>query len=163
MPKDDRAKLVALIVNSPDPDNSRHPSPGQSSYVDHNLFDILGENDEDDNGNSSAPSLNMNSLSINKMMSSHGAERADPQDRPDTTRALSIMNAVSSLIDSDTLQKSISDLHLGNIIHTLSTSQLVFPLPLCRILTRMSNGNTGRAIKLIIQSPLNPERNRPER
>ena len=129
MPKDDRAKLVALIVNSPDPDNSRHPSPGQSSYVDHNPFDILRENDEDDNGNSSAPSLNMNSLSINKMMS-HGAERADPQDSPDTTRALSIMNAVSSPIDSDTLQKSISDLHLGNIIRTLSTSACIPSSPL---------------------------------
>ena len=85
MPKDDRAKLVALIVNSPEPDNSRHPSPDQSSYAtpsrstnnhevrfeddnDHNPFDILGENDEDDKGNSGALSLNMNSLSINKMM-----------------------------------------------------------------------------------------------
>ena len=71
--------LGHFIVNSPDPDNSRHPSPGQTFYAtpsrftnnhevrfedddDHNPFNILGENDEDDNGNGGAPSLNMSSL-----------------------------------------------------------------------------------------------------
>ena len=79
MPKEDQAKIVALIINSPEPDNSKHPSPGQSSYVtpsrstnnhevrfeddnDHNLFSVLGENDEDNNGNGGVSSLNMNSL-----------------------------------------------------------------------------------------------------
>ena len=146
MPKDDRAKLVALIVHSPEPDNSRHPSPGQSSYAtpsrstnnhevrfeddnDHTPFGILGENDEDDNGNGGVSSLNMNSLSINKTMS-HGADRGDPQESPVTTRALSIMNAVSSPVDSDTLKKSVSELHPEHIIRTLSTSACIPSSPL---------------------------------
>ena len=87
IPKEDRAKIVALFTNSPAPapENSRHPSPGQGSYVtprrstnshlvrfddanDHNPSDVLGENDEDVDDNGGVTNLNMNSLRINKTL-----------------------------------------------------------------------------------------------
>ena len=141
MPKEDRAKIVALIINSPEPDSSRHPSPGQRSYLtpsrstnnhevhfedgnDHNPFSVLGENDEDNNDNGGVEKLNMNSLSIHKTLT-HGADRGDPQeprDSPDVARALTIMNAVSSPVNSETLERSVPNLLPGHIMRTLSTS-----------------------------------------
>ena len=52
------------------------------------------------------------------------------------------MNAVSSPVSSESLNKSVTNLPPGHIMRTLSTSlcvpyRLVFPLPPCQILTRM--------------------------
>jgi hypothetical protein len=157
IPKEDRAKIVALFKNSPEPDSSRHPSPGQSSYVtpsrstnnhdvrfddtnDHNPFGVLWENDEDVDDNGGSTSLNMNSLRINKTLTL-GSDQDDPQepeDSPDVARALTIMNAVSSPVSSESLNKSVTNLLPGHIMPTLSTSLCVpsssIPSSPCQIL-----------------------------
>ena len=119
IPKEDRAKIVALFKNSPGPDSSRHPSPGQGSYVtpsrstnnhevrfddtnDHNPFGVLGENDEDVDDNGGMTNLNMNSLRINKTLTL-GSDQGDPQEPEDSRLALTIMNAVSSPVSSESL------------------------------------------------------------
>ena len=141
IPKGDRARIVALFKNSPEPDSSRHPSPGQSSYVTpsrstnnhevhfddengHNPLSVLGENNEDGDDNGGVANLNMNSLRINKTLtlgSDHG-DPQEPQDSPDVARALTIMNAVSSPVSSETLKRSVPNLPPGHIMRTLSTS-----------------------------------------
>jgi hypothetical protein len=144
IPKEDRAKIVALFKHSPEPDSSSHPSPGQGSHIspsrstnnhsirfdetnDHNPFGVLGENDEDVVDDGGVTSLNMNSLRINKTLTI-GSEENDPQepeDSPNVARALTIMNAVSSPVSSETLDRSVSNLHPGDIMRTLSTSLCV--------------------------------------
>ena len=95
-------------------------------------------------------SLNMNSLSINETLS-HGADCGDPQDpqdSPDVAHALTIMNAVSSPVNSDTLERSVSNLPAGHIIRALSTSSSIPSSPLTNTTHRMSSGNTGRVIRI---------------
>jgi len=146
MTKEDRAKIVALFTHSPAPasDNSRHPSPGQGSYVtpsrsahnhvvrfddanDHNPFEVLGENEEDADVNGGMANLDVNSLRINKTLTL-GSDRDDPEaheDSPAVARALTIMNAVSSPVTSATLDTSASKLHPGDIMRALSNSSCV--------------------------------------
>ena len=94
---------------------------------DHNPFGILGENDEDVDDNGGVTNLNMNSLRINKTLTL-GSDQDDPQepeDSPDVARALTIMNAVSSPVSSESLNKSVTNLLPGHIMPTLSTSLCV--------------------------------------
>jgi len=132
IPKEDRALIVAMVMNGVSEDTSAHPSPGnhtnsygqasQRSSNNHNVsfrndtnsFEALGNNPENTSNFLTPSNLRMNNLRISQAK----------QNVPDveSERAYSIMNAVHYPIKSSQLEESARKHHPGDIMRTLSVS-----------------------------------------
>jgi len=124
VPKEDRALIVAMVMNGVPEDTSVHPSPGNhtNSYGDasrrssnnHNVSFEGNTNSFEALGNGTPSNLRMNNLRISQ------AKQNVPD--VDRDRAHSIMNAVHSPLKSSTLEESARKYHPGDLMRTLSIS-----------------------------------------